>query len=190
MGRSDDTIGQAAVVNGQLSATGDLTIEGQVKGKIDLDRNVLTIGPNGRIEAQVHARVVNILGKVEGDISATEAINIRETATVNGAVVAPSVGIEEGASFRGQIDISLTIPLQKVIRRLKPEKPHVRFFRRLVDSSISAMRPEADPYPLFGVSPKLAEATMRILVDGDSRLTGQAGVASRKDESQRLKTPA
>ena len=181
MGRNVDTIGQSVVVKGQLRGTEDLTIEGQVKGRIDLDRNVLTIGPNGRIEAQVHARVVNVQGKVEGDISATDAINIRETATVDGAVVAPSVGIEEGASFRGQIDISLTIPLQKVIRRLKPEKPHVRFLKRLVGSSISAMRPEADPGPLFGVSPKLAAATMRILVDADSRLNEQAGVASRKD---------
>ena len=180
MERNMDTIGESVVVDGRVSATEDLTIEGHVKGKIDLYRKVLTIGPNGRVEAQVHARVVNILGKVEGDISATEAINIRETATVDGAVVAPSVGIEEGASFRGQIDISLTIPLQKVIRRLKPEKPHVRFLRRLVGSSISAMRPEADPYPLLGVSPKLAEATMRILVEGDSRLNEQAGVASRK----------
>lgn len=180
MERNMDTIGESVVVNGRVSATEDLTIEGHVKGKIDLATHVLTIGPNGRVEAEVHARVVNILGKVEGDISATEAINIRETATVDGAVVAPSVGIEEGASFRGQIDISLTIPLQNVIRRLRPEKPHVRFLRRLVGSSISAMRPAADPYPLLGVSPKLAEATMRILVEGDSRLNEQARVAGGK----------
>ena len=181
MERNMDTIGQSVVVKGQVSATADLTIEGQVSGKIDLDRNVLTIGPNGRIEAQVHAKEVTVLGKVEGDISATEAINIRETATVDGAVVAPRVGIEEDASFRGHIDISVTIPLQKIIRRLKPEKPHVRFLRRLVGNSISAMRPQADPGPLFGVSPKMAAATMRILVDGDSRLNEHAGVAGRKD---------
>ena len=180
MGQNGGTIGQSVVVKGQLRATEDLTIEGQVTGKIDLDGNVLTIGPNGRIEAQVHAREVNVFGKVEGDISATEAIDIRDTATVDGAVVAPSVGIEEGASFRGQIDISVTIPLQRVIRRLKPQKPHVRFLRRLVGNSISAIRPQADPGPLFGVSPKMAAATMRILVEGGSRLNEQAGVASRK----------
>ena len=102
MGRNVDTIGQSVVVQGQLIGTEDLTIEGQVNGKINLDRNVLTIGPNGQIEAQVYARVVNVLGKVEGHISATEAINIRETATVNGAVVAPTVGIKAGPRSEGK----------------------------------------------------------------------------------------
>jgi len=96
-----DTIGESVAVKRPVSATENLTIEGHVRGKIDLACHVLTIDPNGLVEAEVHARVVNILGKVEGDITATEAINIRETATVDGAVVAPSVGIEERASFRG-----------------------------------------------------------------------------------------
>ena len=83
--------------------------------------------------------------------------------------MAPRVGIEEGASFRGQIDISVNIPLQRILRRLRPEKPHVRLFRRLVGSSFSMARPEADPCRLFGVSTKLAQATMRVQVGGDSR---------------------
>ena len=99
------TIGQSVVVKGELRAQEDLTIEGKVEGKIELDHNVLTVGPNGRIEAEVLAKTVTVMGKVEGNITATEAINVRETATVDGALVAPRVGITEGASFRGQIDM-------------------------------------------------------------------------------------
>jgi len=168
MKKNVETIGRSVTIKGELSATQDLTIEGQVEGKMALDNNVLTIGPEGRIDAPVLAKVVNVMGKVDGTITATEAINIRETATVDGALVAPRVGIEDGASFRGQIDISVTIPLQRMIKRLRPEKPHMRFFRQLVGSSFSMMRPEAVPGELFGVSPKLAEATMRVRVETDS----------------------
>ena len=118
MKKKVETIGRSVTIKGELSATQDLTIESQVEGKIALDNNLLTIGPEGRIDAPVLAKVVNVMGKVDGTITATEAINVRETATVDGALVAPRVGIEDGASFRGQIDISVTIPLQRMIKRL------------------------------------------------------------------------
>ena len=163
------TIGPSVLIRGELSATDDLTIEGQVEGKIALRNNALTIGPSARIEAEVVAKVVNVSGKVEGDITAIEAINILDTATVNGALSAPCVGIEEGASFRGEVDISLSIPLQRVMKQLRPQKPHMRFLKRLVVNSFSAFRHDADPRPLFGVSPKLAAATMRLQVGSGSR---------------------
>ena len=105
MGHNMGTIGQSVVIQGELSAREDLTIEGQVKGKIELNDNELTVGPNGRIEAEVLAKVVNVMGKVDGNITASDTINIRETAIVDGALVAPRVGITEGASFRGKIDM-------------------------------------------------------------------------------------
>ncbi len=98
-------IGQSVVIKGDLSAEEDLTIEGQVDGKIELARSVLTVGTGGRIAAQILAKVVIVMGKVNGAITATEAINIRETAAVEGELVAPKVGIEEGAFFRGQVDM-------------------------------------------------------------------------------------
>lgn len=177
------TIGQSVFIKGELSAGEDLTIEGQVEGKIRLDNCVLTIGQTGRIEADVVAKVVDVIGKVEGDISATETITIRESATVDGTLAAPSVGIEEGAFFRGQIDVSVRIPIRRIIRRLKPVKPHVRFFRRLIGNSMSAIRPEADPRRLFGASPKPAEATMRLVVEGDSRWREQANMPNRVQSS-------
>ena len=96
-------IGQSVVVKGDLRAAEDLTIEGQVDGKIELDRNVLTIGTGGRIAAQILARVVIVMGKVKGTITAPEAINIRETASVEGELAAPKISISEGAFFRGQV---------------------------------------------------------------------------------------
>ncbi len=98
-------IGKSVVIKGELSAKEDLTIEGQVEGKIELAQHVLTVGAKGRIKAQVVAKVVIVMGKVNGNITATEAINLRETASVDGELVAPRVGIAEGASFQGQIDM-------------------------------------------------------------------------------------
>ena len=98
MGQSNTTIGQSVIIKGELSAKEDLTIEGHVDGKIELTDHVLTVGPNGQIEADV-------LGTVHGNIRATETISLRETATIDGALVTPRVGITEEASFRGQIEM-------------------------------------------------------------------------------------
>ena len=77
--------------SGELTAKEDITIEGLVDGKVDLDHNVLTIGQNGTLKAQALAKTVVVMGKVLGNITATENISIRETAAVEGdAVVAPS----------------------------------------------------------------------------------------------------
>ena len=93
------------VIKGELSAKEDLTIEGQVEGKIEMEQNMLTVGVNGRIKAQVLAKAVVVMGTVNGNITATEKINIHETASVEGDLAAPRIGIAEGVSFRGQIDM-------------------------------------------------------------------------------------
>ena len=84
--RGSVTLGQSVVITGKIKGNEDLTIEGRVEGKIELKEHVLTIGPNARTAAQVSARVVNVMGRVDGDIVAVEAINIHETATVNAAL--------------------------------------------------------------------------------------------------------
>ena len=98
------TIGKSVVIKGELSSKEDLIVEGQVEGKVELDHNVLTVGPAGRIKAHLLAKKVIVMGKVNGNITATEAILVRETATVDGDLVAPRIGMANGASFRGQID--------------------------------------------------------------------------------------
>ena len=103
--RNAVNIGKSVVIKGELNGSEDLTIEGQVEGKIELRQNVLTIGPNGRIKAQVFAKAVIILGEVVGNVSATEKVDIRDNGSVDGDIASPRVAIAEGAHFRGSIDM-------------------------------------------------------------------------------------
>jgi cytoskeletal protein CcmA (bactofilin family) len=98
-------IGKSVIIKGELNGSEDLTIEGQVEGKIELRQNVLTIGPNGKIKAQVFAKSVIILGEVTGNVTATEKVDIRDNGSVDGDIAAPRVAIAEGAHFRGSIDM-------------------------------------------------------------------------------------
>ncbi len=103
--RHERGIGTRIVFQGELSGSEDLTIEGQVDGNIELRQNVLTIGPNARIKAQVDAKAIVIEGEVTGDITASERIDIRDNGSVDGDLVAPRVAIADGAHFRGSIDM-------------------------------------------------------------------------------------
>ena len=98
-------IGKSVVIKGELNGSEDLTIEGQVEGKIELRQNILTIGSNGRIKAQVFAKAVIILGEVTGNVTATEKVDIRDNGSVDGDIASPRVAIAEGAHFRGSIDM-------------------------------------------------------------------------------------
>ena len=103
--RTAVNIGKSVVIKGELNGSEDLTIEGQVEGKIELRQNVLTIGANGKIKAQVFAKSVIILGEVTGNVTATEKVDIRDDGSVDGDIAAPRVAIAEGAHFRGSIDM-------------------------------------------------------------------------------------
>jgi cytoskeletal protein CcmA (bactofilin family) len=105
MERATVNIGKSVVIKGELSGSEDLTIEGHVEGKIELRQNVLTIGPNGKIKAQVFAKAVVILGEVTGNVTASEKVDIRDNGSVDGDIAAPRVAIAEGAHFRGSIDM-------------------------------------------------------------------------------------
>ena len=101
-------IGKSVVIKGELNGSEDLTIEGKVEGKIELRQHVLTIGPNGKIKAQVFAKSVVVLGEVIGNVTATDKLSIRENGTVEGDIAAPRVAIAEGARFRGSVDMQRT----------------------------------------------------------------------------------
>ena len=98
-------IGKSVVIKGELNGSEDLTIEGHVEGKIELKDHVLTIGPNGKIKAQVLAKAVIVLGEVNGNVTATEKVDIRDGGSVDGDIVSPRVAIAEGAHFRGTVDM-------------------------------------------------------------------------------------
>ena len=98
-------IGKSVVIKGELNGSEDLTIEGHVEGKIELKDHVLTIGPNGKIKAQVFAKAVIVLGEIGGNVTASEKVDIRDGGSVDGDIVSPRVAIAEGAHFRGSVDM-------------------------------------------------------------------------------------
>jgi cytoskeletal protein CcmA (bactofilin family) len=98
-------IGKSVVIKGELNGSEDLTIEGHVEGMIHLREHVLTIGPNGRIKAQVFAKSVIVLGEVTGNVTASDKVDIRDKGSVDGDIMAPRVAIAEGAHFRGSVDM-------------------------------------------------------------------------------------
>jgi len=129
-------IGKSVVIKGELNGSEDLTIEGQVEGKIELRQHVLTIGPNGKIKAQVFAKSVIVLGEVVGNITATEKVNIRDNGSVDGDIIAPRVAIAEGAHFRGSIDMQRT-----------PGAPKAAEARPAEAAKTEAIKPAASPAP-------------------------------------------
>ena len=105
IGRDMVNIGKSVVIKGELSGSEDLTIEGQVEGRIDLKDHLLTIGPNGKIKAEVFAKSVIVLGEVMGNVTASEKVDIRDNGSVDGDIISPRVAIAEGAHFRGSVDM-------------------------------------------------------------------------------------
>lgn len=101
-------IGKLVVIRGELTGNEDLTVEGQVEGRVDLPENVLTVGPHGRITAEVFAKQVIVLGEITGNVRAVEKVDIRDHGSVNGDISAPKVAIAEGAHFKGSIDMQRT----------------------------------------------------------------------------------
>jgi cytoskeletal protein CcmA (bactofilin family) len=97
-------LGATLRFRGELSAQEDLIVQGSVEGTIT-HTSCLAIGPEGSMKGDIRARIIVIDGKVEGDLYATESVNIRATARVKGNVFAPRVGITEGAFFQGQVEM-------------------------------------------------------------------------------------
>jgi cytoskeletal protein CcmA (bactofilin family) len=105
MERDTVNIGKSIVIKGELNGSEDLTIEGHVEGTIQLREHVLTIGPNGKIKAQVFAKTVIVLGEVTGNVTASDKVDIRDNGSVDGDIISPRVAIAEGAHFRGSVDM-------------------------------------------------------------------------------------
>ena len=120
MERDIVNIGKSVVIKGELNGSEDLTIEGHVEGKIELKDHVLTIGPNGKIKAQVFAKSVIVLGEVNGNVTATEKVDIRDGGSVDGDIVSPRVAIAEGAHFRGTVDMQRKGSAQPQVSAPKP----------------------------------------------------------------------
>jgi cytoskeletal protein CcmA (bactofilin family) len=99
------TIGKSLIVKGELSGSESLYIDGKVEGAINLPGNRVTVGRNGQVAANIMAREVVVLGKVRGNIQASDRVDIRSEGSLTGDVTAARISIEDGAFFKGGIDI-------------------------------------------------------------------------------------
>ena len=99
------TIGKSLVVKGEVTGSESLYIDGKVEGAINLPGNRVTVGRNGQVSANISAREVVVLGKVRGNINASDRVDIRSEGSLTGDVIAQRISIEDGAFFKGGIDI-------------------------------------------------------------------------------------
>lgn len=103
--RASAVIGESITIQGDLSGKEDLTILGRVQGKVDVEGNSVTIGQSGFVKADVYGKSVIVEGRVEGNLFGGEQIVLRSTGNVNGNLTAPRVSLEDGAQFKGAIDM-------------------------------------------------------------------------------------
>lgn len=104
-GREAAIIGPSIHIDGDLRGEEDLVIEGEVSGTVQLKSNSLTIGPQGKVRADVYAHSIYVDGFVEGDLYGSERVAIRKSAQVKGNVTSPRVSLEDGAKFKGSIEM-------------------------------------------------------------------------------------
>ena len=109
-------IGTSIMIKGELSCGEDLYIDGEVEGVIDPKGNRLTIGPNGRVSANVTASAVIVQGKLEGSIQASDRVDLKQSAVVTGDIASQRISIEDGAYFKGKVNIQKESPKKEVLR--------------------------------------------------------------------------
>jgi cytoskeletal protein CcmA (bactofilin family) len=98
-------IGKSVLVKGELSGSEDLYLDGEVEGSIELREHSLTVGPHGRVRANIHARDVVVHGRVDGNVNGTERVELKKSAVLTGDIATQRIVIEDGAYFKGAIDI-------------------------------------------------------------------------------------
>ena len=99
------TIGKGLYIKGEITGSESLYIDGKVEGSLNLPGNRVTVGRNGQVSANITAREIVVLGKVKGNVTATDRVDIRAEGSLNGDVAAARISIEDGAFFKGGIDI-------------------------------------------------------------------------------------
>ncbi len=104
------TIGRSITIRGDVTGDEDLYIQGRIEGTVDLKQHNVTVGPEGRVKANLKGRMVTIEGEVDGDVRGQEQVALRSDSKVTGDIVAPRVVLEDGATFLGSIDMSGKTP--------------------------------------------------------------------------------
>ena len=108
--RGSAVIGKSVMIKGQIFSREDLTIDGEIDGSVDVHEHRLTVGPNGKVQAGVKAREIVVLGTINGNVEASDKIDIRKDARLVGDIKTSRIVIEDGAYFKGSIDITRSEP--------------------------------------------------------------------------------
>lgn len=106
-------IGKSVVIRGDLSGNEDLYMDGDIEGTITLPGNRLTVGPNARVRADIHARDIVVLGHLTGNVNAIGRVDLRESALVNGDITASRLSIEESVVLKGRVELKTSAEVQK-----------------------------------------------------------------------------
>ena len=114
-------LGKSVIVKGQIFGREDLTIDGEVEGTVELQEHRLTVGPSGKVMATVKAREVVVLGTLHGNVETRDKIQIRKDAKLVGDIKTARIEIEDGAYFKGNIDIVRTEPRPVAAAQPKPQ---------------------------------------------------------------------
>jgi cytoskeletal protein CcmA (bactofilin family) len=105
-------IGPSIEIKGDLLGDEDLFVEGRIEGRIELRQHSITVGKSGRIRADIYGRTIVVLGEVDGNLYGEEQIVLRQSSSVRGNLLAPRVTLEDGANFKGSIDMSSPADVQ------------------------------------------------------------------------------
>src|SRR5262245_5911362 len=119
--REQAVIGPSIHIDGDVRGEEDLLIDGEVSGTVQLKNNSLTVGPNGKVRADVYAHSIYVDGYLDGDLYGSERVNIRKSAQVRGNITSPRVSLEDGAKFKGSIEMDPQAA-QNVVSRASPPK--------------------------------------------------------------------
>jgi cytoskeletal protein CcmA (bactofilin family) len=133
-------IGKSVVIKGELSGSEDLYVDGVVEGTIELQGNNLVIGPNGRVHANINAKGAVVQGKLEGDIRASERTELRKSATVVGDIYTQRIAVEDGAYFKGKVDIQ-----REAAKPSPPPAPKTELHSEMKSTSASAAGSAGSP---------------------------------------------
>lgn len=149
--RNDRTvIGPSIVITGGLTGDEDVMVEGRVEGKIEFKQNSITIGTKGKVKADLYGRVITIEGEVDGNLFASEQAVVRPSGTVHGNISAPRVVLEDGAKFKGGIDMeardaTAATPASVAKDAKDAERPEARPYERPASATALASPMQAAP---------------------------------------------
>ena len=143
--RDAAVIGPSIHIDGDVRGEEDLLIEGEVSGTVNLKNNSLTIGPQGKVRADVYAHSIYVDGYLEGDAFGSERVNVRKSATVKGNITSPRVSLEDGAKFKGAIEMDPQAGQNVINRVARQQQPPRSAPQQQPQPQAAAPKPVAQP---------------------------------------------